>query len=79
MLDQQQIEFLKEYGYSVSELKTKDVYWIYDKKGHCLVVKNSVYELFLQEPHLIHLATISVTLPLEDFIILMNAFHFINV
>jgi hypothetical protein len=28
---------------------------------------------------MVHLATIRVELPLEDFIVLMNAFHFVEI
>lgn len=81
MLPESHVNFLTGYGYKVSDLKTEGAYWIYNDT-HSIVVKKTIYDLFLYPNHekgtsMVLLATICSDLPLEDFIVLLNAFHFI--
>jgi hypothetical protein len=86
MISQIQLDFLLQHGYEKSHLVTSDgTFWIYaQSQTHSIVVKKDKFELFLngnpfENKDMVHLATINVELPLEDFIVLMNAFHFIEI
>jgi len=73
MLTNSQLAYLTDNGFSVSELKTPTIYWVFSET-HCIAVKSGVYDLFEQSPGSMRLlATIACKLDLEGFIILMDA------
>lgn len=84
MITDAQLSFLKQHGFQKSNLVLSDgVYWIFNDT-HSITVKETEYNLFLSGnayklKDMVHLATIIVELPLEDFIVLMNAFHFVEI
>jgi hypothetical protein len=84
MLTPLQLVFLQHNKFKKSDLVTADgTYWLYGKT-HAITVKKKEYHLFLVgDPYnnkpMVLLATIKVELPLADFIVLMNAFHFVEI
>lgn len=82
-LPQEHIKFLVDNGYKVSDLKTKGCYWIFNDT-HCIVVKVGLFDLFMypdfeNKTELRLLATVCDELSLDNFIVLLSAFGFINI
>ena len=78
MLTNQQITYLTDNNFHVSELKTESVYWIYNDYFN-IAVKKNCYDLFAQAPgRIVLLATICVELSMEDFMVVMDGFGLIK-
>lgn len=78
MLSDQQITYLTDNNFHVSELKTESVFWIYNDYFN-IAVKKNCYDLFAQVlGRLVLISTICVELSMEDFIVVMDGFGLVK-
>lgn len=79
MLPHTHLKYLTDNGFTVSELRTESIYWIYSDEFN-IAVKDNCYDVFRQNwGSLELLASICCKLELDSFIVLMDGLAVVKI